>query len=153
MRHTIKRKYVNKDGETKEKNSITFCPFIKAKLIGVLGPCILKAERFPNNVYAQVYRNRRAYEKKACATKVYTSGKMKGKPYTELHIHNRAMRYMVKQFLADLWLEWRRQRGLPITEPYHERKLGMLHHGQTGVELVEKRKRVFESKEMEAGAV
>lgn len=38
--------------------------------------------------------------------------------YTDMHIHMRAQRKMVKEFLKDLWLEWRRVEGLPITEAY-----------------------------------
>ena len=37
---------------------------------------------------------------------------------SEGHIHNQALRKMVKLFLACLWLEWRRAEGLPVTKPY-----------------------------------
>lgn len=47
---------------------------------------------------------------------------------TKSHAHNRALRYIVKLFLSDLHLEWRRLECLPIPLPYHEAKLG-LHHG------------------------
>lgn len=39
----VRRQYVNKDGETAERNSITFNPFLKTKLIGVLGTSFLRA--------------------------------------------------------------------------------------------------------------
>lgn len=38
----VKREYVSKDGENKVRDSITFNPFLKTKLIGVLGPSFLK---------------------------------------------------------------------------------------------------------------
>ena len=38
--------------------------------------------------------------------------------YTDAHIHNRAWRKMIKEFLRDLWLAWRKLEGLPITEPW-----------------------------------
>lgn len=36
----------------------------------------------------------------------------------KLHIDNRAMRKMVKRFLADLWVTWRGLEGLSVSEPY-----------------------------------
>lgn len=54
-------------------------------------------------------------------------GGVKGKPQYQalggpksykLHIHQMAMRRMVKRFLADTWVMWRQIEGLPITEPY-----------------------------------
>ena len=41
------------------------------------------------------------------------------------HLHNRAMRKVVKIFLAHLWQTWRRQQGLEATEPYAKQ---LLHH-------------------------
>lgn len=37
---------------------------------------------------------------------------------SEGHLHNRAMRKMIKLFLACLWLAWREAEGLPVTKPY-----------------------------------
>lgn len=36
----------------------------------------------------------------------------------KLHIHYMALRKMIKRFLADTWVMWRRIEGLPVTEPY-----------------------------------
>lgn len=47
---------------------------------------------------------------------------------TAAHTNNRALRYIVKLFLADLHTAWRTLEGLPVAAPYHEAKLG-LHHG------------------------
>jgi len=41
------------------------------------------------------------------------------------HIDYRAMRKMVKRFLADLWAAWRKLEGLPVSEPY---AVAILHH-------------------------
>jgi len=46
---------------------------------------------------------------------------------SEGHIHNMALRKMVKLFLAHLWVEWRRGAGLPVSGPYVEDKLGHEH--------------------------
>lgn len=43
---------------------------------------------------------------------------------SEGHIHNQALRKMIKLFLACLWLEWREAEGLPVTSPYAIDKLG-----------------------------
>ena len=39
---------------------------------------------------------------------------------TKGHAHNRAMRKMIKAFLLDLYLEWRKSEGLPVSKPYAE---------------------------------
>ena len=44
--------------------------------------------------------------------------------YNDGHIHNRAMRKVVKIFFAHLWQTWRRQQGLEATEPYAKQLLG-----------------------------
>lgn len=41
--------------------------------------------------------------------------------YTNKHIHFRAIRKMMKRFLKDLWLKWREEEGLPITEAWEDR--------------------------------
>lgn len=44
---------------------------------------------------------------------------------SEGHLHNMAMRKMIKLFLGCLWLTWREAEGLPLTEPY---AIGILGH-------------------------
>ena len=43
------------------------------------------------------------------------------------HRHAMACRYAVKQFLVDLYTNWRKLEGLPVAVPYSEGKLGMKH--------------------------
>lgn len=43
---------------------------------------------------------------------------------SEGHVHNQALRKMIKLFLACLWLTWREAEGLPVTKPYAIDKLG-----------------------------
>ncbi len=97
----------------KTRNSITFNPFLKAKL-HVLAGCMLQAG---DNAYADTYRNYRHRLENHPAHQ----GKSKG------HRHNMAMRYIKKRFLADLWRVWRTQEGLPTPPEYHEGKLGHQH--------------------------
>lgn len=40
------------------------------------------------------------------------------KVISEGHVHNYALRKMIKLFLSCLWLEWRAGLDLPVTEPY-----------------------------------
>ena len=47
-----------------------------------------------------------------------------GSMISEGHVHNQAMRKMIKLFLACLWLVWREAEGLPITKPYAIDRLG-----------------------------
>ena len=113
--HLVKVKYINSKGEEAEKLSITFNPFLKTKLIGVLGPSFLRAGGY----YAQIYRDYRH--------RLDTHPAHKDK--TKAHKHAMAVRYMVKMFLLDLWLAWRELEGLPLTLPYHTAKLGIVHSG------------------------
>ncbi len=46
---------------------------------------------------------------------------------SEGHIHNMALRKMIKLFLALLWISWRTELGLPVREPYSSEKLGHTH--------------------------
>lgn len=43
------------------------------------------------------------------------------------HRHRAAIRYMVKQWLAELYNHWREIEGLEVRPPYHEEKLGHKH--------------------------
>ena len=118
--HLVRRKYINRDGQEAERNSITFNPFLKTKLVGVLGSSFLRA----GGPYADVYRNYKA--------RLQNMEDHKGK--TKQHIHNMAIRYAVKRFLADLYVAWRTLEGLPVTAEYHEGKLGHVHAAKGGVE-------------------
>ncbi len=51
--HLVTTKYINRDGEEAERVGITFSPFIKTKLIGVLGSSFLRAG---DKKYSQIYR-------------------------------------------------------------------------------------------------
>lgn len=62
---------------------------------------------------------------------VYDSAKEKyqaGRPdWTKAHIHNAAMRKMIKVFLSHLWLQWRTLESLPVRDLYVEEHLGHEH--------------------------
>jgi hypothetical protein len=107
---------LEKDPTPNEKSSITFQPFLKTKMIGVLGPSFLRAK---NEHYRKIYDD----YKNRLLNREDLSDETAG------HINNMAIRFMVKMFLADLWVVWRQLEGLPVTEPYAVAKLGMAPHG------------------------
>jgi hypothetical protein len=111
--HQVTRTYTDKEGNQQTKQSITFNPFLKTKLIGVLGPSFLKSK----SPYADYYYNyrRRLENHPAHQDK------------TKAHRHNMAIRYMVKRFLIDLYKAWREHEELPVAPEYSEAKLGIQH--------------------------
>jgi len=61
------------------------------------------------------------------------------------HRHKAARRYMVKRFLADLWVAWRTLEGLSVRPPYAEEYLNRAHHGPSEMQQVWNNvQRVFE---------
>jgi len=112
--HLVSTKYVNKDGEDAIKLGITFNPWLKTKLIGVLASSFLKAG---DNEFSQVYRD----YKNRIENHPDHIEKTKG------HRHNMAMRYMIKIFLLKFHMTWRAIAGLPVSTSYCEGKLGKVH--------------------------
>lgn len=136
--HLIKRPYVDAKGKEQERDSVTFNPFLKTKLMGVLAPSILRAGA-TNNPYRAIYDG---YKHRLESHAVYGTHNDKAeksddprKRTSKGRRHNMAMRYMVKQFLIDLHREWRTVEGLPVSVPYHEAKLGMTHGENTSLAL------------------
>jgi len=113
--HLVDRVYQDRDGAVATRRSITFNPWVKTKLY-VLGTCLMKT-RGPYKAIYDGYKHRLEHSP-AWADK------------TKAHRHNASMRYMVKQFLADLWLKWRALEGLEVRGPYAVEKLGMAPHSK-----------------------
>jgi hypothetical protein len=111
--HLVETEYVDSEGEIKTKKGITFNPFLKTKLIGVLGSSFLRSK----SKYADIYYN---YKHRLENHKDHRE-KSKG------HIHNMAVRYAVKRFLIDLHMKWRELEGLEVSQPYEVAKLGYNH--------------------------
>lgn len=70
---------------------------------------------------------RRLYErqKKYYAERADLKEKIGVEKGAKLHIQLMTLRWTVKRFLANLWLEWRRLEGLSVTDPY---AIGILNH-------------------------
>ena len=114
--HLQEVEYTDKDGKPTTKQGITFNPWLKTKLVGVLGTCFLRS----GGPYREVYD----------AYKVRLENHAKYGLTTDtskLHRHNMAIRYMVKRFLADLYVAWRTLENLPVEQEYSEAKLGRTH--------------------------
>lgn len=115
-------KYVNKDGEEAWKRGLTYNPFVKTKLVGVLAGSFIKQGSKPNAVYRQVYDDYKNRLLQIEAQKPEEERKSAG------NINAMAKRYMIKQFLRDLWVTWRTVENLPVDEPYEVAKLGNAPH-------------------------
>ncbi len=114
--HLEESEYINKDGETATKMGITFNPFLKTKLVGVLGSSFIKQS--PTKCqYRKIYDDYKHRLENMPAHADKTTG----------HRHNMAVRYAVKRFLADLYVAWRTLEGLPVATEYSEGKLGIIH--------------------------
>lgn len=113
--HLIDVEYADKDGEMVKRKSITFNPFLKTKLVGVLASSFLRQGK--ENTYAKIYYD---YKHRLENMPEHTE-KSKG------HRHNMALRYMIKRFLVDLYNAWRELESLPVAPEYSEAKLGIKH--------------------------
>lgn len=107
--------YTKKDGTIGVKRGITYNPVLKSKLLGVLAGCIIKAK---DDKYATIYYDYKG-RLDSSAWHAETSAGVK---------HKMALRYMIKQFLRDLWTTWRQLEGLPVDAPYEVAKLGHKPH-------------------------
>lgn len=114
--HLVEVEYTNREGEQATRVGITFNPFLKTKLVGVLGSSFIKqpAARCPYRVIYDNYKHRLEHHEAH-------------KEKTKLHRHNMAVRYMIKRFLCDLYVAWRTIEGLPVAPEYSEAKLGKVH--------------------------
>ena len=129
--------YVNSDGENDTRVGIRFNPFLKTKLIGVLGPCMLKSGTKKKDVngakvfdfessslYVQIYFNYKNRLENHVKYGVQFDAVIPG---NKAHRHNMAIRYMIKRFLVDLYNVWRKLENLPVAPEYSVAKLGHVH--------------------------
>lgn len=131
--HLVDRAYTDRAGRTKTRKSITYEPFLKSKLMGVLAGSFLRSGSDWRKLYDD-YKHRLesdpAREKITVMEwkKRHAAGMDVSQLWPPGRIHAAAARYMIKQFLAALWTTWRRLEGLPVTEPYAVAKLGQRPH-------------------------
>ena len=128
--HLVPKHYIDKDGEPKETEGISYNPLLKTKMVFVLADVFIKlggVYRVEYDNYKHRYQNHPAHMNK-----------------TPGHIHAMARRAMIKEFLADLWYCWRILEGLPVRVPYAEEKLGIKHSKPKNMYVTDFEKRMAE---------
>ncbi|HEX8837593.1 MAG TPA: hypothetical protein VF748_11705, partial [Candidatus Acidoferrum sp.] len=131
--HLVERAYTDKNGDEKTRQGITYEPFLKTKLMGVLAGSFLRSTSPWRKVYDD-YKHR--LETDAARTKVtvnewkkrHRAGEDTKHLWTPGRIHTASSRYMIKMFLAEFWAKWRELEGLPVSEPYSVDKQGNRPH-------------------------
>lgn len=114
--HLVKYKYTNRDGEEAERMGLTFSPFLKTKLMGVLAPSFIKLGGHYRTVYDD-YKHR-------------ISHMAEHQEKRPAHRNDMAKRYMIKMFLRDLYYAWRPLEGCTVYEDFRIAKLrGEPHSG------------------------
>lgn len=145
--HLVKQDYINSDGKPDTKMGITFNPFLKTKLLGVLAPSLLKQHgrvvkadgiglRYGKIYYD--YKNRLQQRREVDIMRLSSQKKITileaekeiKKIWPDARIHNASMRYMIKMLIQDLYPVWKEVEGLDAEPTYQESKLGMdiSHH-------------------------
>ncbi|SRR5258706_4587435 len=134
--HMVKREYLDKNGDTKERDSLTYEPFLKTKLMGVLASSFMRCGAQPWRKVYDDYKHRLETDPgrpKISLVKwkaLYKAGKDVSQLWPPGRVNNAAKRYMVKLFLAAFWAEWRALEGLPVSLPYPVDKMGLPPHGK-----------------------
>jgi len=147
--HLVDREYINKNGEAATRLSTTYNPWLKMKLLGAMGPSFLRSnspwrssfddyrhrinsdpsrEKVTVGEWKKVFASSKKYVAAGTLSQEQMDADMR-KLWSPGRIKNAALRYMVKMFLAELWVKWRTLENLEVTEPYYVAKLGMRPHG------------------------
>lgn len=101
-----------------------FNTFLRTKLIGVLAPSFLKCR----SEYSKFYYDYR--ERLKNSRNCVNGTDRRWCDESDAHRHEAALRYMVKEFLADYFTAYRNLLGLPVRPRYCEEYLGITHHGK-----------------------
>ena len=101
--------FIDKDKKPAIRKSITFNPFLKTKLIGVLAPSFM----MQGGSYTDYYSRKKKELQARADIQDWSDGRR----------HNASMRYMIKMFLCDLYNVWRPLEGLIVAPTYEEKKL------------------------------
>ena len=135
--HLVERDYIDKNGRPAKRMGLTYNDWLKSRLLGALAPSFMRAK---GSIYREVYDNykhrittdpARSHIALAEYKKLYrTDPDAARRVFTPGRFHRMALRYMVKQFLTDLWTKWRELEGLPVVPSYHEAKMRHIHKGR-----------------------
>lgn len=145
--HRVPREFKDRAGNITVANVLSHNRFLKSKLVFVLtGSMIKQSARLHKmgNIpgptkYVRIYQD---YLHRIKNTPRFAAHK-------PIHLINMARRYMIKIFLYDLWSVWRELEGLPVTKPYHEAKLGMVHTTDYSLNPIAVDPRLLDGQEVE----
>ncbi len=126
--HLIEVEYTDRDGNKKKKLSITYNPYLKAKMMAGLAPSMirLKTPRY-KQIYDDFKLRMQNHEKYGMHMDKVKRPNGKGFMSSGLRREMQARGYMIKQFFIELYSAWKDYENLPKKLPYHEAKLGMKH--------------------------
>lgn len=127
--HLVERAYIDAKGEEQTRMSTTYNPWLKTKVVGVLGSCLMKQNPQYKAIY-DGYKFRITNDPARQGVIKEADGKER-QILTKAHAHRMAMRYMCKQFLLDYWIHDRVLSGLDCREPYQDEKLQIESHFRT----------------------
>jgi hypothetical protein len=137
--HLVQRAYKTKTGEIKYRSSLTYEPFAKTKVMGVLAGSFMLANKGkgaePWRAIYDGYKHRLMTDpgRERVTLAEWKSRHKAGDDVKTLwppgRINNASKRFMAKQFLQEFWIRWRAIEELPVTEPYAVAKLRRPPHG------------------------
>ena len=129
--HLVERSYIDKNGKEAMRMGVTYNPWLKTKLFTLAGSFMRSASPWRQVYDGYKHRLQTDSVREKCTVgeykKRHAAGEDTTKIWTPGRIDMAAKRYMLKMFLADLWVHWRKLEGLPVTETYQEAKLGHRH--------------------------
>lgn len=136
--YTEKQDYIKKDGTVGDKLGLTYNPELRVKLLGVLGSSILKACLRPAKNEDGTYRldedGNKIFDRADGYAGAYVDylARLNHNPdkcgYSSARKNNMAIRYMIKQFVRDMWVVWREMAGFEVSTPYEVAFLGRKPH-------------------------
>lgn len=137
--HLVDKDYIDRNGDPKTKKGISFNPFLKTKLLGVLAPQFVMQHKRKENKYGHLYydyKNRLVRRREGLIAdnlktmSLADAEKTAKEIWPDGRIHNASNRYIVKMFIKDLYPVWKELEGLEVMLPYEEKVLGMdtSHH-------------------------
>lgn len=119
--------FIDTEGKVTKTKNLGYNARLKSKLVFIMASSMLKGGGYYRTEVYDPYKAR-LENRPDLKDVVDETGKVvksnKG------HRHNMAMRYMVKQFLTDLFINWKKMVGGEIIEPYGVAKLGMKKHSR-----------------------
>jgi hypothetical protein len=110
--HLVERKYINRHGKEATRMGVTYNPWLKTKLLGVLAGSFLRSGS-PWRAHYDAYKHRlvsdpgRQKVTLAEYKRMHAADEDTSQVWPPNRIHKASSRYMVKMFLAEFWAKWR----------------------------------------------